>query len=123
VLVRTAVYMLAAPLAAAPIATGAEGSPRSANSAREPGLFAYTTLNGGIFTVRADGTGNRKILRNADDPVWSPDGTRFAVRARRRLSRIMVGAPRRHGRSSDHQEGSPLLRNKKGSLQHTVRGG
>lgn len=76
-LVRTAVYMLAAALAAVPIATGAERSPPSATTAGEPGLFAYDRLNGGIFTVRADGTGNRKILRFSNDPVWSPDGTRL----------------------------------------------
>jgi Tol biopolymer transport system component len=36
------------------------------------------TRAGDVWTVRAGGTGARVLLRRADSPAWSPDGTRLA---------------------------------------------
>lgn len=73
-LVRSAVYML---LAALVLAARAQGAPPSANMAREPGLFAYEALSGGIFTIRSDGTDRREVLPSTNAPAWNPDGTRL----------------------------------------------
>jgi Tol biopolymer transport system component len=33
---------------------------------------------GDIWTIHPDGTGRRRLIRNADAPAWSPDGKRLA---------------------------------------------
>ena len=74
---RSAVYVLVAALTALLLAARAEGAPPSANPARQPGLFAFEALTGGIFTIHADGTGGREIVPAGNNPEWSPDGTRL----------------------------------------------
>jgi len=37
-----------------------------------------TAKPGGIYTIRADGSGLRLIAKGGQDPVWSPDGHRVA---------------------------------------------
>jgi Tol biopolymer transport system component len=76
-LVRSAVHVLLAVLAGLLLAAGEEGAPPSGNTAREPGLFAYEALTGGIFTIRPDGSNNREILPGGHSPEWSPNGTRL----------------------------------------------
>ena len=36
--------------------------------------LAFHTLSGGLFVVKHDGTGRRRLLRGAESPEWSPDG-------------------------------------------------
>ena len=55
--------------------------PHSSHAAHQPGLIAYEALSGGIFTIGADGTGNREIVPDGHDPAWSPDGTRLLYEA------------------------------------------
>ena len=64
-------------VAALLLAVRAEGAPAPASAAAEPGLLAFETLTGGIFTIRADGSGNREIVPGGHSPTWSPDGTRL----------------------------------------------
>ena len=40
---------------------------------------AFGDCKGDAFRVRPDGTGFRRLARNARAPVWSPDGKRLAV--------------------------------------------
>ena len=44
---------------------------------QQPATLAFTR-GGDVFTIRADGTGTRPLLRRAYSPSWSPDGTRLA---------------------------------------------
>ena len=74
-LVRSAVHVVVAVLTALLLAGRADGAPTSADP--QPGLFAFEALTGGIFTIRADGTGSREIVPAGSDPEWSPDGARL----------------------------------------------
>ena len=49
---------------------------RSGGAAEAPELAI--SRGGNIWTIRADGTQARLLLRNAYSPSWSPDGTRLA---------------------------------------------
>jgi dipeptidyl aminopeptidase/acylaminoacyl peptidase len=62
-----ALLALAAPVAATP---------------QRPGRIAYEILTGGIGTIRPDGTGNRRILRNANWPQFSRNGRHLAYARR-----------------------------------------
>ena len=77
VLARSAAFLPVVALTVLLLAARAEGAPPSANTARQPGLFAFEALTGGIFTIRADGTGSREIVPGGSDPEWSPDGSRL----------------------------------------------
>ncbi len=48
-----------------------------ADAAPQPALIAYEALTGGVFTIAPDGSSNREIIPDANDPVWSPDGSRL----------------------------------------------
>jgi Tol biopolymer transport system component len=41
--------------------------------------FAGKVQGVDVYTSRADGSGLRRVLRNASDPQWSPDGERLLV--------------------------------------------
>jgi Tol biopolymer transport system component len=64
-------------LACAVIAAASDGVRPSSTGGNEPGLFAYEALTGGVFLIRADGTGNREIVPDAHNPAWSQDGSRL----------------------------------------------
>jgi dipeptidyl aminopeptidase/acylaminoacyl peptidase len=66
----TAVAVVAAPAAVAPIARAGSGAPS--------GRVALEVLTGGIWTVRTNGSGARRIVRHGTAPRWSPDGRLIA---------------------------------------------
>ncbi|MDX6698520.1 MAG: hypothetical protein QOE65_1917 [Solirubrobacteraceae bacterium] len=45
----------------------------------EYGYDARSRLTASVWTVRPDGRGRRRLIRDADSPAWSPDGRRLAV--------------------------------------------
>jgi Tol biopolymer transport system component len=73
VLVLIAAVIILAPSPASPSPGGSRTT--------EPQL-AFTRA-GGIWTIGADGTRARALLRDAYAPSWSPDGTRLAFFSRR----------------------------------------
>ena len=46
--------------------------PHSSHAAHQPGLIAYEALSGGIFTIGADGTGNRRSCPTGTIPLGLP---------------------------------------------------
>lgn len=66
-------------LTAAAPATAAIQSP--ATAAAPAGTILYVTSTGALNTIKADGTGNRRIPAPGKviDARWSPDGTKLAV--------------------------------------------
>jgi dipeptidyl aminopeptidase/acylaminoacyl peptidase len=50
------------------------------------GTWIGYTLNDGIHVVRADGSGDRLLLANAEGPDWSPDGRRIVFTRDRDLA-------------------------------------
>ena len=66
--VLTAAVALSAPTLASP-------SPGGSGTASPELAFAR---GGDIWTIRADGTRARLLLRNAYAPAWSPDGSSVA---------------------------------------------
>jgi Tol biopolymer transport system component len=59
--------------------------------------IAYERSNGGsgIYLMRADGSGQRKIIPGASEPEWAPDGKRLAYVADGKLYVAAVAAPQR----------------------------
>jgi hypothetical protein len=50
------------------------------------GTWIGYTLNDGIHVIRADGSGDRLLLANAEGPDWSPDGRRIVFTRDRDLA-------------------------------------
>lgn len=76
--IATAVCIAVAVALACPAVGAASGDARpSSAGANPPGFFAYEALTGGVFLIRADGTGNREIVPDGHNPAWSPDGSRL----------------------------------------------
>jgi Tol biopolymer transport system component len=68
---------LAVGLACPLVAAASDGIRPTATGANQHGLLAYEALTGGVFFIRADGTGNREIVPDGHNPAWSRDGSRL----------------------------------------------
>lgn len=71
---------MAALLLAGVLAVGTSAAAEEAFPGRN-GLIVYAA--GGIYTVREDGTGRKKLTRSGAVPKWSPDGRQIAYCASR----------------------------------------